>query len=496
MVLPNDTYGVVAKAASLLGTDARFAASDPDALLALADGAALVWIETPTNPSLAVIDIAAFAAEVHERGALLVVDGTLATPLAQQALTLGADVSVVSDSKAMTGHSDLGAGARRVPCRGARRVRCGRGATRRGRSPGRSRRGWRTARWRRWACGSSGSARTRSPSRVALESRGVDVLYPGLPSHPGHAVAAAQMGGLFGPVVSFVLTAPRRRSGFLARARWWPRRPPSAACTRAQNGAARWGIEPVPEGFIRLSCGVEDTDDLVADVLRALPALTSGPIMKKTLVVLCAFALLGGATGVVPAQDPTPPPVVKVTVLASKMEVSGADGLGAGPTRFEFSVPGRAERGFLVFELKDGVTRAEAEEETPKIREPQDAEKLGRFVAGSVVDGGDEYATTISLREGEYVLIDFTRQPVVRTGFTVGTAPNGATARRPTSTVDMRDYSFRGDAVLPRSGVIRVVNNGRRLHHALALRLKPGKTPRQAIRRIKSGKDRGRAVRG
>ena len=90
VVLPNDTYGVVPKAAALLGSDVRPVPSDVDALLAAAPGATLVWIETPTNPSLTVIDVAAFASEVHARGALLVVDSSLPTALAQPALALGA----------------------------------------------------------------------------------------------------------------------------------------------------------------------------------------------------------------------------------------------------------------------------------------------------------------------------------------------------------------------------------------------------------------------
>jgi cystathionine gamma-lyase len=270
-VLPNDTYGVVAKAASLIGADARFAASDPAALIDAAEGARVVWIETPTNPSLTVIDIAAFAAEVHERGALLVVDGTLATPLAQPVLPLGADVSVVSDSKAMTGHSDLVLG--HLACSSeehAARLRAWRDAT--GAIPGPfeawlAHRSLATlaVRLERQCANALAVAR-------ALEEHGLDVLYPGLESHPGHDAAARQMGGLFGPVVSFVLEDAGAADRFLAACSIVAEATSFGGLHSSAERRGRWGIEPVPEGFIRLSCGIEDEADLVADVRAALSA--------------------------------------------------------------------------------------------------------------------------------------------------------------------------------------------------------------------------------
>lgn len=271
VVLPNDTYGVVAKAAALLGTDARFAPSDPEALLAEAEGARLLWIETPTNPSLTVIDIAAFASEVHARGALLVVDGSLPTSLAQPALSLGADVSVASDSKAMTGHSDLLLG--HVACSsadGAARLRAWRDAT--GAIPGPfetwlAHRSLATlgVRLERQCANALALAR-------ALVERGVDVLYPGLPDHPGHEAAARQMNGLFGPVLSFDLGSAAEASRFLGACSLVTEATSFGGVHSSAERRARWGIEPVSEGFIRFSCGVEDTGDLVADVLAALDA--------------------------------------------------------------------------------------------------------------------------------------------------------------------------------------------------------------------------------
>ncbi len=270
VVLPNDTYGVVAKAAKLLGTDARFARSDPEALLAEAEGARLLWIETPTNPSLTVIDIKAFASAVHERGALLVVDSSLPTALAQPALSFGADISVASDSKAMTGHSDLILG--HVACAsddGAARLRAWRDAT--GAIPGP---------FETWLAHRSmatlGVRLERACANAlalaeALASRGVDVLYPGLPSHPNHGVAERQMNGLFGPVLSFDLGSADAASRFLSSCSLVAEATSFGGAHSTAERRARWGIEPVSEGFVRFSCGIEDTGDLVADVLAALP---------------------------------------------------------------------------------------------------------------------------------------------------------------------------------------------------------------------------------
>ncbi|HEX8206789.1 MAG TPA: PLP-dependent transferase [Solirubrobacteraceae bacterium] len=268
-VLPNDTYGVVAKAAGLIGADARFAPSDVGALLEAADGANVVWIETPTNPSLTVIDIEAFAHEVHDRGALLVVDGTLATPLSQPGLELGADIAVISDSKAMTGHSDLVLG--HVACKSdehAAKLRAWRDAT--GAIPGPFE-AWLAHR----SLATLGVRLERQCANAlavarALRDRGLDVLYPGLEAHPGHEAAARQMGGLYGPVVSFALESAEAADRFLRACALVVEATSFGGMHSSAERRGRWGIEPVPEGFIRLSCGIEDADDLVADVLGAL----------------------------------------------------------------------------------------------------------------------------------------------------------------------------------------------------------------------------------
>ena len=269
LVLPAETYGVVPKTAERLGTDVRGVPNTFDALVAAAEGAGAVWIETPSNPSLTVHDIGALADAVHAGGALLVVDGSLATPLAQPALRLGADVSVVSNSKAMTGHSDLILG--HVGCRDdalAAAVRSWRDVT--GAIPGPFE-AWLAHR----SLATLGVRLERQCANalalaLGLNSRGVPVLYPGLPGHPGHEAAARQMNGLFGPVVSFELPGADAAQRFLSRCSLVAEATSFGGAHSTAERRGRWGIEPVSEGFIRLSAGVEDTEDLVADVLGAL----------------------------------------------------------------------------------------------------------------------------------------------------------------------------------------------------------------------------------
>ena len=133
----------------------------------LFEGARLVWVETPSNPTMEVTDIRAVCAAAHAAGALVAVDNTTATPLGQSPLALGADLSMCSDTKLMTGHGDLLLGHVAVRA-GAVMGRaltfttgCWGGGRRWARSWGRWRRGWRCARWRRCRCGRSGAARMR-----------------------------------------------------------------------------------------------------------------------------------------------------------------------------------------------------------------------------------------------------------------------------------------------------------------------------------------------
>src|SRR3712207_5295459 len=136
--------------------------------------------------------------------------------------------------------------------------------------------------------------------------------------------------------------------------------------------------------------------------------------MKKLLASAVALALTGAGAVAVTAQEPAP--TVGVSIAKSSMTLTGADALRPAPTRFEVKSSGRGERGFAVFKLKPGFTRDEVAQAVRRIQDPNDSKKYGTFVASGFVQGSQAYVTTITLTEAEYVLIDFTKKPAVRTG--------------------------------------------------------------------------------
>jgi cystathionine gamma-lyase len=233
-----------------------------------AQGADLLWLETPSNPMLEVYDIAALA----KAGATTVVDNTTAGPLLQQPLELGADFALTSATKQMSGHADVMLGY--VTTRDAEHAEALRN-------------------WRRDAGAIPGPFETwlahRSLPTLALRlERGCDnalaiarliaarddvvaVHYPGLPNDPGHEVARRQMRG-YGMVVSFDLGDPERAERFLASARLVTDATSFGSVHTCAERRARWGGDAVSEGFIRLSAGSEETADLLADVEQALNA--------------------------------------------------------------------------------------------------------------------------------------------------------------------------------------------------------------------------------
>jgi cystathionine gamma-lyase len=255
-----------------LGVEVRFVPTDTDAVCAAAQGARLVWIETPSNPRLDVCDIAAVAEAAHAAGARLAVDNTVATPLGQRPLDLGADVSMLSGTKGLSGHSDLLLGAVGVRDAGlAADVRRWRSQT--GAVPGP---------FEAWLAHRSLAtlalrAERQSATALAvarrLRKRGdVDqVCHPGLEDHPGHAVARRQM-ALWGPLVGFALPSAERARAFLDACLLVSEATSFGGVHATAERRARWGTDAVPEGFIRLSAGCEDTADLLADVDRALDA--------------------------------------------------------------------------------------------------------------------------------------------------------------------------------------------------------------------------------
>lgn len=279
VVLPDDGYQalpLVREQLEAYGIHVRTAPTAGDAQLAVLDGARLLWIETPSNPGLDVCDVPRLAAAAHAGGTLVAVDNTLATPLGQRPLELGADFSVASGTKGLTGHGDLLLGY--VVCRDpelAATVRRWRKII--GAIPG-PMEAWLAHRslatiqlraQRQWANALAvAEALADRPDVTGLR-------YPGLPADPSHKTAARQMRG-FGSVVSFTLADRAHAVRFMAALHLVEDATSFGGVRSTAERRGRWGGDPVPEGFIRLSAGAEDTDDLVADVLRALDAAGAG----------------------------------------------------------------------------------------------------------------------------------------------------------------------------------------------------------------------------
>lgn len=234
----------------------------------------LVWLETPANPSWEITDIAAAADLAHRAGALVAVDSTVATPVLTRPLRLGADLAMHSASKYLNGHSDVIAGAVVTAAvnpfwQRLRQVRQGNGAVLGSFEAWLLLRGMRTLFLRvRAACASAAKL------AAALDDQpGVQVLYPGLKHHPGHAVAARQMDGGFGAMLSLRVGGGAERAQAVAdRTRLWKQATSLGGVeSLIEHRAAVEGPDsPVADDLLRLSVGVEDADDLLADLCQAL----------------------------------------------------------------------------------------------------------------------------------------------------------------------------------------------------------------------------------
>jgi cystathionine gamma-lyase len=259
-----------------LGIEVREVATGRSGLSDLLAGARLVWLESPANPSLDVCDLRAAAAAAHEAGALVAVDNTTATPLGQLPLALGADLSVASDTKALTGHGDLLLGHVAVrEAALAERLREWR--TRTGAVPGPM---------EVWLAHRSLTTLDVRLERMCHNAHVIAaclrehpavqrVRYPGLASDPAHALAAGQM-QRFGSVVSFELADADVAQQFLGRCRLVSEATSFGGVHTTAERRARWGGDQVPAGFIRLSAGLEDADDLVRDLGQALDGVIGG----------------------------------------------------------------------------------------------------------------------------------------------------------------------------------------------------------------------------
>ena len=240
----------------------------------------LVWVESPTNPLLNVVDIHAAATAAHEVGALLVVDNTFASPFLQRPLELGADVVVHSTTKYLGGHSDVVGGfvATNDPAV-SERLRFLQKSL--GAVPGPFD-AWLVLRGLKTLAVRMQRHCANARAVVAFledHPRVVDVLYPGRPSHPGHEIAARQMDD-FGGMVSFLVESEDEAVDLVARTRVWtlaeslggvesliehPYRMTHASTADAPFAA--------PRNLIRLSVGIEAADDLVDDLAHALAAV-------------------------------------------------------------------------------------------------------------------------------------------------------------------------------------------------------------------------------
>jgi len=237
-------------------------------------GVKLLLVETPSNPGLDVCDLAGVTAAAAAAGCLVAADNTMSTPLGQRPLQRGADYSLASDTKALSGHSDLLLG--HVACRDpARAERLRDWRTRNGAVPGP---------FEVWlAHRSLGTLDLRlhrqAATALALAEALLDhpavsgLRYPWLPSDPAYDMVSQQMRRPAG-VLCFELADRATVAAFLDACRLALAATSFGGLHTTVDRRAQWG-DAVPEGFLRISCGVEDTGDIVRDIMRALDSLGS-----------------------------------------------------------------------------------------------------------------------------------------------------------------------------------------------------------------------------
>ncbi len=257
--------------------------TDPKAALAvIRPQTRMIWIESPTNPLLRLVDIAAVAEIARKRGILTVVDNTFATPWIQRPLELGVDIVVHSATKYLNGHSDMVGGVAVVADAAlAERIGFLQNAIGAVGGPFDSflaLRGLKTLPLRMRQCSESALAIARWLERHSRVDR---VLYPGLPSHPQHALAVRQMKNGHSGIVTFFL------KGGLADARRFLERLELFTLAESLGGVESLVDHPaimthasvppetraklgISDSLVRLSVGIEDADDLIADLEQAL----------------------------------------------------------------------------------------------------------------------------------------------------------------------------------------------------------------------------------
>ena len=277
VALPQDCYQGVVQLANDSARKGRLrveriAAEDTAAWMESARSSDLLWLESPSNPLLAVSDLAAICAAPRKPGCLLAVDNTFATPLNQRPLERGADISMHSATKFIGGHSDLLAGMLVVRdpdlYASLHRSRTLGGAT-----PG-ALEAWLAVRGVRTLALRFERAQ-RNAAQLADwlsgQPRVETVRYPGLRSHPQHAMAAAQLDG-FGTMISFDVRGGAEAADLVCRALRLIRHASSLGAVEStiERRAANAGQEHLPPSLLRLSVGIESWDDLRNDLRQAL----------------------------------------------------------------------------------------------------------------------------------------------------------------------------------------------------------------------------------
>ncbi len=274
LIMPSDAYYTARQLAGgyLIshGINVRQAPTKGNAQGELLAGAKLLWLETPSNPGLDVCDLAELIAAAHQQNVLVAVDNTTATVLGQRPLELGADFSISSDTKALTGHGDLllGHAAVRDPM-WLERLHTFR--TQQGGVPGPmevwlAHRSLATLDVRlERQCKSALAIAQFLSSHPAVQV----VRYPGLPQDPAFPIASRQM-KKYGPVVSFVLQGQAQAEQFLSACQLVLEATSFGGVQTTAERRARWGGDAIPDGFIRLSVGCEDTQDILDDIAQAL----------------------------------------------------------------------------------------------------------------------------------------------------------------------------------------------------------------------------------
>ena len=282
VLLGNDAYGGTYRLISKVHTHLPWTAVDLLEVDALATewptDTKLVWLETPTNPLLRCFDIEAICALAHERGALVVVDNTFATPYLQQPLALGADLVVHSATKYLGGHSDVVGGFVAANDEGiTQRLRFTQNAAGAVPSPFDcylALRGAKTLAVRM----ERHCTNARAIVDVLVGHKAIErVYYPQLPDHPGHGAAAKQMRD-FGGMVSFTLRAGRDAALRVAAATELFTLGESLGAVESliehpaqmTHASAAGSPLEVPDNLLRLSVGIETASDLVADLAQAL----------------------------------------------------------------------------------------------------------------------------------------------------------------------------------------------------------------------------------